>query len=122
MSTNRGEYSPGLHLLATIYSQRTTLLKEATAWHAFICNIIAEEDLTDVGNNVHNFPNGGFTAVYCLTESHISIHTWPEYGLCTCDVFLSNFRRDNSDKTTRIMEKIRLFFEADRIEMQSVKR
>jgi len=33
------------------------------------------------------FPPNGLTAVYLLSESHASIHTYPEYGACFVDLF-----------------------------------
>ncbi|MDR2411800.1 MAG: S-adenosylmethionine decarboxylase [Candidatus Peribacteria bacterium] len=32
----------------------------------------------------------------CLTESHISIHTWPESKFLTLDVYVCNYNDDNS--------------------------
>ncbi|WP_160715145.1 S-adenosylmethionine decarboxylase family protein [Chitinophaga solisilvae] len=106
------EYKPGLHLLATLYTQRTDLLQESSFWNTFIQAQITSHQLTAVGHCVHDFPGGGFTGVHCLTESHISIHTWPEFNLCTCDIFLSNFSKNNDAITTAIMEQIQQFFEA----------
>ncbi len=116
------EYQPGLHLLATLYTQRIDLLHESSHWRAFIQHQIKQHALTEVGNCVHDFPLGGYTAVHCLTESHISIHTWPEYGLCTCDVFLSNFRKNNDAITTAIMEELQRFFETTRHESHCIRR
>ena len=36
---------------------------------------------------VHKFPNQGITGVVILAESHIAIHTWPEYGYLAIDIF-----------------------------------
>jgi S-adenosylmethionine decarboxylase len=116
------EYKPGLHLLTTLYTERTDLLYSSERWQDFIRDQISQYHLTEVGNSVHNFPGGGFTAVSCLTESHISVHTWPEYGLCTCDVFLSNFKRDNDATTVALMENIKLFFEITHHESHSLRR
>ncbi len=48
----------------------------------------------------HEFPGGGFTMVIMLSESHASIHTYPEFGACFVDLFTcgttcssSNFNR-----------------------------
>ena len=40
-----------------------------------------------LGLNSHKFEPQGVTCVGLLSESHISIHTWPELGLAVCDVF-----------------------------------
>lgn len=65
-----------------------------------------------VGEVFHDFPNGGFTAVVCLTESHLSIHTWPEHNYLTFDVFLSNYLLDNREKTREIFDSVKKFFSA----------
>jgi len=38
---------------------------------------------------VHYFdsPPGAFTLLYLLSESHLSIHTWPEYHYIAMDIF-----------------------------------
>lgn len=47
---------------------------------------------TDYGFNVldamvHKFEPQGVTAMLLLSESHFSIHTWPEDGVATVDLF-----------------------------------
>lgn len=36
----------------------------------------------------HFGPGLGVTGVLLLRESHISIHTWPEYGFAAVDIFM----------------------------------
>jgi S-adenosylmethionine decarboxylase len=36
----------------------------------------------------HRFEHQGVTALALLSESHISVHTWPELGYAACDVFM----------------------------------
>jgi S-adenosylmethionine decarboxylase len=44
---------------------------------------------TVLGSNWHHFGEGfGVTGVVMLSESHMSIHTWPEHGLATIDVYM----------------------------------
>ena len=89
-------YTPGLHLLAT-FSAPAEALRDVADCQRFFEVQVAAHQLELVGAAYHGFAApGGFTAVLALTESHLSIHTWPEHGLATFDVFLSNFRRDNS--------------------------
>lgn len=91
-------YRPGLHLLST-FSASTDQLTGITNCQQAFDRLIQALDLHKVGEVYHAFPNGGFTAVVCLTESHVSIHTWPELGMATFDVFLSNYLHDNTAKT-----------------------
>lgn len=42
---------------------------------------------TILSQNSHVFPPHGLTMVYLLSESHASIHTYPEFGACFVDLF-----------------------------------
>ena len=107
-------YTPGLHILAT-FAAPASALRDVTAGRAFFDAQVQAFGLEKVGEAYHTFPAdtagpGGFTAVLALTESHLSIHTWPEHGLATFDVFLSNFRRDNSATVRGIYAATLAFF------------
>ena len=43
----------------------------------------------------HVFPGHGVTMVILLSESHASIHTYPEYGACFVDLFTCGNRCSN---------------------------
>lgn len=38
----------------------------------------------------HKFVPQGCTAIVMIAESHLSIHTWPEFGYAAVDVFTCN--------------------------------
>lgn len=40
-----------------------------------------------VGESFYHFSPQGVSGVVNIAESHISIHTWPEYGYAAADVF-----------------------------------
>ena len=102
-------YKPGLHILAT-FSADASVLSDMEACRNFFNKCITENALTKVGEAYHSFPQSGFTAVIALTESHLSIHTWPEYGRATFDVFLSNFLRDNEEVVRRMYDDTLTYF------------
>ncbi len=104
-------YRPGLHILAEFTTAQPSLLQSSVACKVFFNKLIVKYELQNVGEVYHDFPGGGFTAVICLTESHLSIHTWPEYQMATFDVFLSNYQKDNSAKARAIYRDILVFFE-----------
>ncbi|AFD07441.1 S-adenosylmethionine decarboxylase family protein [Solitalea canadensis] len=103
-------YKPGLHIIAEFSSAKNNLLSDHTFCKPFFDELINRFELSKVGEVYHNFENGGFTAVICLTESHLSIHTWPEFNLATFDVFLSNFKQVNNHKVKAIYAETLDFF------------
>ncbi|MGF7216984.1 S-adenosylmethionine decarboxylase [Spirosoma lacussanchae] len=103
-------YSPGLHILAQFTAPASTLTDAGSCKRHFD-QLVDTLGLANVGEVYHSFPNGGFTVTICLTESHIAMHTWPEYGLATFDVFLSNYRRDNQARVRQIYTETLSFFQ-----------
>ena len=105
-------YTPGLHILAEFTTVNTSSLSLSTPCKVLFDRLISKYQLEKVGEVYHDFDGAGFTAVVCLTESHLSIHTWPEFNLATFDVFLSNYQKDNSKKVRAIYADVLTFFEA----------
>jgi S-adenosylmethionine decarboxylase len=101
-------YAPGLHVLAT-FGAPAARLRDAAGSQFFFAALIARLGLTCVGEVYHVFEEN--TAVLALTESHLSIHTWPEHGLATFDVFLSNFRQDNHATVRQVYRETLAFYE-----------
>ncbi|MEO3408098.1 S-adenosylmethionine decarboxylase [Mucilaginibacter sp. CAU 1740] len=115
-------YKPGLHILSEFTSAKYNLLASSADCRKLFDDLVNNHELTKVGEVYHDFDGGGFTAVVCLTESHMSIHTWPEYGTATFDVFLSNYQRENDDKARAIYNGVMAFFEGTEIQVNEVKR
>ncbi len=115
-------YSAGLHIVCEIRAKRNTINSNTGDWNNFMNQILTEHQLVEVGKVFHEFTGGGFTAVHCLTESHIAIHTWPEFQLVTFDVFLCNYERDNTELTEKIAAAIRTFFDGTIIQENKIRR
>ncbi|MFN2128771.1 MAG: adenosylmethionine decarboxylase [Anaerolineales bacterium] len=51
--------------------------------------LTAAEDCgaTVLGTSFHPFQPQGVSGVVVIAESHLAIHTWPEYGYAAVDVF-----------------------------------
>lgn len=106
-------YSPGLHKLLTLKVAKHSLLTNAEAFKLLTNSLMLQHGLEEVGYSVHTFPNGSFTAAVCLAESHICIHTWPEFGQLTLDVYLCNYLQDNSAKVRSVAKAYIDYFEAE---------
>lgn len=112
MSQLAPNYNPSGHLLLDIQKGNPTSMRNGVAFDEFICERITQLDLHIVGKVVYDFPEGGFTAIVCLTESHLSVHTWPEFERCSVDIFLSNYKLDNADKSDRLAKDCENYFGA----------
>jgi len=50
-------------------------------------DIVKVCELTILKTSTHKFQPYGLTSLFLLSESHVSIHTWPEMGTCAIDVY-----------------------------------
>lgn len=115
-------YLPGSHLIATLESDQLPLLNTYIAYKNALDELIKEFNLEKLGEVYHNFSPSGFTGVVCLSESHISIHTWPEHEKVNLDIYLSNYLRDNDGTVELLFKKISHFFGATVLFSQKIKR
>ena len=51
-------------------------------------------NITIVGELERHFEPTGYTAILLLEESHLSIHTWPEYNYISVDLYSCNLDTD----------------------------
>ena len=115
-------YNPGTHIIATLCTTKTELLHQYKEFQQLVNSLIASNDLQKLGEVYHNFSPAGYTAVVCLSESHLSIHTWPEYGKVNVDIYLSNFQRNNDGTVQRLYKAMRKHFDATIENEQIIKR
>ncbi|MGH2664567.1 S-adenosylmethionine decarboxylase family protein [Flavobacterium sp.] len=109
---NSISYSPGLHKLTTLQVEENQKLTDSKGFVAVTHTILEKYNLEKLGIVVHDFENNSFTIAVCLKESHICIHTWPEFGQLTLDVYLCNYLQDNSQKVKAVMDDYVAYFNA----------
>lgn len=113
----------GLHLTADLYqcTGDTSIFIDEVAL-ADLCRHQTElSGLTIVGEKWVTFPEyqgepGGVTGAILLAESHLAIHTWPERGGVTLDVYVCNFSADNTGKAQRLLDGIISAFKPTQIQ------
>ena len=99
----------GLHLLGDLYGCvcDSRLMLDATYLEAFCKAQVAAAGLVSVGSLFHSFGEGrGVTGMVVLAESHVSLHTWPEAGYVTLDVYVCNYSSDNRPKAQQLFDEI----------------
>lgn len=93
-----------LHLMANLHDcAAPVLMTDAEALRSYCLQRVADANLTIVDDKFHQFNAGnGITGVVLLAESHLAIHTWPERGYVTLDVFVCNLHCDNNHKAEQL--------------------
>ena len=67
---------------------------------------------------VVQFPVHGVTGVAIISESHVAVHTWPEYGYAAVDIFTCNMDVDMQPG----IDVMRKHFVPGRIDVREVPR
>lgn len=79
--------SVGSHVLADISGSTSSLLNDGQALLDLLCRASEQAGATVLTAHHHAFEPQGVTAIVVLAESHVSIHTWPEWGGATLDAY-----------------------------------
>ena len=77
----------GKHCFTEVYGCPFELLDNEEFLKQQIIESLNKTSLTLLDISSHKFNPQGVTIVALLSESHISIHTWPEEGSAALDVF-----------------------------------
>ena len=85
-----GAHRPaGIHLLADFHGVDPVLLTVSAEIDALLRAGAEAAGARILHSHFHSFgAMMGVTGVLLLAESHISIHTWPEYGFAAADIFM----------------------------------
>jgi S-adenosylmethionine decarboxylase len=79
----------GTHLLADFYGVAAARLTSCAEIDALLRTGAEAAGATVLHSHFHSFGDAqGITGVVLLAESHISIHTWPEFGFAAADIFM----------------------------------
>lgn len=104
------KYQKGLHIICDLDSVPIAQTSNMHEFKMLVEDLVEKHQLQITGSVYYPFENKGYTAVIGLTESHLSVHTWPEFGKVTFDIFLSNFSRINDGTCLNIAEIMKTYF------------
>jgi len=119
MNTMSSGLPVGVHLLINVYDvPQPELLTYLTRGRPIMEELIQELDLHVVAQTGHQFSPIGYTYAYVLSESHFTIHTYPEYRSCYLDLFCCNPQFDPLYAIERIKQK----FQTEHVRSQIIRR
>jgi S-adenosylmethionine decarboxylase proenzyme len=95
----------GLHIIADLYGcPDGDHLTSADTLRQLCVAACKSAHLSVLGEHFYQFGSfdhiqaGGATGTVILAESHLAIHTWPESGGATLDIYVCNVSGDNSPR------------------------
>lgn len=86
----KGEIPVGTHLILNVYNAELDHLERVGVGLQLLDYMVEELKLNVVAKESHQFYPIGYTITYILSESHLNIHTYPEYKSCFIDIFCCN--------------------------------
>jgi S-adenosylmethionine decarboxylase len=108
----------GRHILAEIYECDPSILNDKEEIKKIMIDsaLYAGAEIREVA--FHKFSPQGVSGVVVISESHLTIHTWPEFGYAAVDVFTCGDKINPWDACNYMTEK----FNAKRMTATEVKR
>ncbi len=77
----------GRHLLMELEDCNEEILNNLDTLKEAMLTAANEAGATVMGVSFHRFNPHGISGVVVVAESHLFIHTWPEYGYAAADIF-----------------------------------
>jgi S-adenosylmethionine decarboxylase len=77
----------GNHLLVDLKDCDIAILNDLGKVRTTMVQAAREAGATIVDESFHEFNPFGISGMVIIAESHLSIHTWPEYGYAAVDIF-----------------------------------
>ncbi|RZJ09945.1 MAG: S-adenosylmethionine decarboxylase proenzyme [Rubrivivax sp.] len=118
----------GLHLTADLGGVDPALpaMRDPACLATLCRDAVVDSGLSGVADLFHRFGPAeeqcGITGVVLLAESHLAVHTWPELGGVTLDVYVCNYGANNSAKAEALMMALIAAFAPVAITRQSLSR
>ncbi len=123
----------GLHLIADLRgcAAGRPLMTQPEVLRALCLAAVDDAGLHAVGELFHRFAptllhgSGapvGITGVVLLAESHLAVHTWPEIGAVTLDVYVCNLGIDNTARAHALFDSLLGAFAPASVERRDIVR
>ena len=108
----------GKHILAEYYGCDKAILDSVEKVEQVMLSAANTAKVTVVEKCFHKFSPHGVSGVIVISESHLAIHTWPEYKYAAVDFFTCN----KNCNTEIAVEQLKNLFKAERYTANLIKR
>ncbi len=108
----------GRQILVEFYDCDTDKINDVEFIESSILTATRKSGATIISHNFHKFSPHGVSGMVVIAESHVSIHSWPEYNYAAVDIFTCG---DTIDPWV-IQEYLKEAFESKNISSMEMKR
>jgi len=77
----------GRQILVEFYDCNSGLINDVVYIESSMLAATEASQATIISHDFHEFSPHGVSGVVVIAESHVSIHTWPEYDYAAVDIF-----------------------------------
>ena len=97
----------GRHILAEIYGCSFDILNSKDKIQQYMVDAAIEAGAEVREVAFHKFSPQGISGVVVISESHLTIHTWPELGYAAVDVFTCGEKVNPWDACNYLTDKLK---------------
>ncbi|MBW1992739.1 MAG: adenosylmethionine decarboxylase [Deltaproteobacteria bacterium] len=97
----------GYHLMLELYGCDQDKINSRKFLHKLVKSAVKIAGLTNLGSRFHQFEPQGVTGFTLLAQSHISLHTWPEFGYLVLDIFTCGDHQQADLLASHILKRLR---------------
>ncbi len=83
----------GFHIIADFYGVDKHILDSKDEIEKIFDKACEIAKFNVLSKGFKKFEPYGLSALYYLSESHLSVHTWPEHGLATVDIYTCSTKK-----------------------------
>jgi len=108
----------GRQILVEFYDCKESTINDVDYIETSMMDATRASGATIISQNFHKFSPYGVSGVVVIAESHVAIHTWPEYNYAAVDIFTCG---DTIDPWI-IQELLKEKFESKNVSSMEMKR
>jgi len=118
INLNQNSKTLGRHLLLELYDCNSELLNHIKNIEEILIDAAKIVHATIIETSFHHFSPYGVSGVVVIAESHLTIHTWPEYNYAALDIFTC----DETMNIDKVVDFLCEKFSANKFEKKLIKR
>jgi S-adenosylmethionine decarboxylase proenzyme len=113
---NRKRKYSGIHLIAEFWYGKN--IEDPKKIKEILIGAVKEANNTPLKVAIHKFQPQGITGIVLLAESHIALHTWPEFNYTAIDIYTCGDKA-NPEKALKYLKQE---LQPKKVEIKKLKR